>query len=186
MHTDLPPGTGTPPYGVLAYFGAEICVWCLVLPSHPSLHSTFRRERHQLGFTMPTRRFCSVVLFALLLDETSSFALVSSGKPSSTTSALHLFGGLKGAFSNDDSLGKREDAGIKGGAKFNDQVTFNGKPIRAVPGQKVSQVAAAARVKITYSCKKGDCGTCEITMNGRMIKACQATIPAGKCDMRTL
>ncbi len=97
-----------------------------------------------------------------------------------------MFGGLKGAFSNDGSLGKREDPGIKGGAKFNDQVTFNGKPIRAVPGQKVSQVAAAARVKITYSCKKGDCGTCEIMMNGRMIKACQATIPAGKCDMRTL
>ena len=135
---------------------------------------------------MSARRICSVVLLALLFGDTSSFTIVSSGKQSSTGSALHLFGGLKGAFSNDDSLGKREDAGIKGGAKFNEQVTFNGKPIRAVPGQKVSQVASAARVKITYSCKKGDCGTCEIMMNGRMIKACQATIPAGKCDMRTL
>ena len=126
------------------------------------------------------------MLLALLFGDTSSFAIVSSGKQSSTVSVLHLFGGLKGAFTNDDSLGKREDAGIKGGAKFNEQITFNGKPIRAVPGQKVSQVAAAARVKITYSCKKGDCGTCEIMMNGRMIKACQATIPAGKCGMRTL
>ena len=135
---------------------------------------------------MPYHRSCSVLLLALLLAHTSAFAIVSSGKPSSTTSGLHLFGGLKGAFSNDDSLGKREDPGIKGGAKFNEQVTFNGKSIRAVPGQRVSQVAAAARVKITYSCKQGDCGTCEIMMNGRMIKACQATIPAGKCDMRTL
>uniref|UniRef100_A0A7S1CYE3 2Fe-2S ferredoxin-type domain-containing protein n=1 Tax=Cyclophora tenuis TaxID=216820 RepID=A0A7S1CYE3_CYCTE len=103
--------------------------------------------------------------------------------------ALHLFGdALKGAFANDPTLGKKnkESAGLKGGGPKYDQVTLNGKPIKAVAGQKVSQVAAAARVKITYSCKKGDCGTCEILMNGRMTKACQAKIPAGKCDMQTL
>ena len=66
------------------------------------------------------------------------------------------------------------------------QTTINGKPVKAVANQKVSQVAAAARVKITYSCKKGDCGTCEIMMNGRIVKACQAQITAGKCDIKTL
>ena len=130
-----------------------------------------------------------MMLLAILFCYANSFAFVAPSAwelAATRATALHLFGGLKGAFSNDDSLGKREDPGIKGGAKFNEQVTFNKKPIKAVPGQKVSQVAAAARVKITYSCKKGDCGTCEIMMNGRIIKACQATIPAGKCDMQTM
>ena len=122
---------------------------------------------------------------ASLFSGTSAFGVVPNQGPISTKTTLHLFGGLKGAFTNDDSLGKREDAGIKGGAKFNNQVTVNRSPIKAVPGQKVSQVAAAARVKITYSCKKGDCGTCEVMMNGRIIKACQATIPTGKCDIHT-
>jgi len=66
------------------------------------------------------------------------------------------------------------------------QTTINGKPVKAVANQKVSQVAAAARVKITYSCKKGDCGTCEVMMNGRIVKACQAKITSGKCDINTL
>ena len=66
------------------------------------------------------------------------------------------------------------------------ECTINGKPVKAVAGQKVSQVAAAARVKITYSCKKGDCGTCEVMQNGRIVKACQAKINSGKCDIRTL
>ena len=139
--------------------------------------------------TMTHPRSSSVMLLALtviavLLSSASAFGVVPSCRASSTT-ALHLFGGLKGAFGNDDSLGKQENAGIKGGPKFNDKVTFNKKAIKAIPGQKVSRVAAAARVKITYSCKKGDCGTCEMMMNGRVVKACQATIPTGKCDMQT-
>lgn len=43
------------------------------------------------------------------------------------------------------------------GPNENDSVTLNGKKIKAVVGQKVSVVAAQNRVKITYSCKKGDC-----------------------------
>lgn len=43
------------------------------------------------------------------------------------------------------------------GPNENDNVTLNGKKIKAVVGQKVSVVAAQNRVKITYSCKKGDC-----------------------------
>ena len=57
--------------------------------------------------------------------------------------------------------------------------------MKAVVGQKVSVVLAQARAPVTYSCKKGDCGTCEITINGRIVKACQAKIPSGKCDMAT-
>lgn len=65
------------------------------------------------------------------------------------------------------------------------ECTINGKPVKAVAGQKVSQVLASARVKVTYSCRKGDCGTCELLMNGRVEKACNAKIPRGKCVIQT-
>jgi succinate dehydrogenase/fumarate reductase-like Fe-S protein len=65
------------------------------------------------------------------------------------------------------------------------EVTINGTPVKAVAGQKVSQVLAAAKVKVTYSCRKGDCGTCELFMNGRIEKACNAKIPQGKCVITT-
>jgi len=70
------------------------------------------------------------------------------------------------------------------GPKFS-EVTVNGIPVKAVAGQKVSQVMNTARVKVTYSCRKGDCGTCELFMNGRVEKACTALIPSGKCTIQT-
>ena len=72
------------------------------------------------------------------------------------------------------------------GPNENDKVTLNGKKVNAVVGQKVSVVAAQNRVKISYNCQKGDCGTCMIAMNGRKVKACQMNIPNGKCDIKTL
>jgi Uncharacterized anaerobic dehydrogenase len=72
------------------------------------------------------------------------------------------------------------------GPKENDNVTLNGKKVKAVVGQKVSVVAAQNRVKINYNCRNGDCGTCMIKMNGRNVKACQMSIPAGKCNIETL
>ena len=94
---------------------------------------------------------------------------------------LFIFGN---AFKNDDSLGKPKSAGLTNGPKIN-EVTVNGKPIKAVAGQKVSQVMAAARVKMTYSCREGNCGTCELLINGRVEKACVAKLPQGKCTIQT-
>ena len=72
------------------------------------------------------------------------------------------------------------------GPKQNDKVTLNGKQVKAVVGQKVSVIAAQNRVKISYNCKAGDCGTCIVNINGRKQKACQMTIPNGKCNINTL
>ena len=69
---------------------------------------------------------------------------------------------------------------------MNENVLINGKPVKAVVGQKVSVVAASARAKISYNCKQGDCGTCMININGRKVKACQQIIPAGNCRIETL
>ena len=98
-----------------------------------------------------------------------------------STTQLGLFGN---AFKNDDSLGKPQNAGLTNGPKIN-EVTINGRAVKAVPGQKVSRVLASARVKMTYSCQKGNCGTCEMLLNGRVEKACCAKIPQGKCNIQT-
>ena len=102
--------------------------------------------------------------------------------PPPKSTQLMGFGDMfKGAFSNDDSLGEAKNAGLSGGPKYNEQVTVNGKSVKAVVGQKVGIAANAARVRIRYDCNNGDCGTCKITVNGRTVKACQTSIPSGKC-----
>lgn len=53
-----------------------------------------------------------------------------------------------------------------------------GKKVKAFPGQKISMIAQAAGVGIKYNCKKGDCGTCMITFDGKQVKACQTSLPS--------
>ena len=56
---------------------------------------------------------------------------------------------------------------------------------KAVVDQKISQVCAAARVKVSYNCQNGECGTCELKVNGRKARACVAKVPSGKCAITT-
>lgn len=131
-------------------------------------------------------------LVLTLLVSSNAFSVLPSNRHSSiatstSSTQLHIFGdALKGAFSNDDALGKAQNAGLKNGPNENDKVQINGKKVKAIVGQKVSVVAASARVKIAYNCKAGDCGTCKVKINGKVVKACQMNIPAGKCDIRTM
>jgi len=123
--------------------------------------------------------------FCLLATSISAFGVVTPSSRLSTTE-LAMFGGLKKAFANDEGLGEAKNAGLSGGPNYNENVTVNGKAVKnAVVGQKVSIVANSARVKISYNCQNGDCGTCAIKMNGRKALACQATIPKGKCAINT-
>lgn len=43
-------------------------------------------------------------------------------------------------------------------------------------GDSLSDVAKNANVEIQYKCKKGECGTCEVNVQGKWIKACQTKI----------
>merc|ERR1712151_67019 len=45
-------------------------------------------------------------------------------------------------------------------------------------GQPLSQVAAQADVFIRYKCKKGQCKTCVVNIDGKWVSACQTKIPA--------
>jgi ferredoxin len=131
-----------------------------------------------------------VAVFASLFNAPTSLAFAPSQRfnpATQTTTTLNIFGGLKGAFANDESLGKAQNAGLSNGPRYNDKVTVNGKSIpNVVVDQKISQVCNAARVKVPYNCQNGECGTCMIKMNGRKVKACVSKVPSGKCDIQTL
>lgn len=91
------------------------------------------------------------------------------------------------AFKNDETLGKPQNAGLKNGPNYNEQVTVNGVKVpNAVVGQKLTVVASRVRVKIPVNCQKGDCGTCMVNLNGRKVKACQTSLPSGKASITTL
>lgn len=73
----------------------------------------------------------------------------SSIRPSATE--LHFFGNLGDAFKNDDSLGKPQNAGLKNGPNYNDNVTVNGKPVKgAVAGQKLTVVAGRVSAVVCF------------------------------------
>jgi aerobic-type carbon monoxide dehydrogenase small subunit (CoxS/CutS family) len=72
------------------------------------------------------------------------------------------------------------------GPKYNENVFVNGKPVPgAVVGQKLTVVAGKVRVKIPVNCQKGDCGTCEVLLNGRYVRACQTPLPSGTVKIET-
>jgi ferredoxin len=52
------------------------------------------------------------------------------------------------------------------------------KRVFADVGSRFQDVAKAEAIEIQYKCKKGECGTCEIKVDGKWTKACQLTIPA--------
>ena len=50
--------------------------------------------------------------------------------------------------------------------------------VSAHVGDSLEEVAKNAGVEINYKCKKGECGTCEVKVDGKWIRACQGTVPA--------
>ena len=44
-------------------------------------------------------------------------------------------------------------------------------------GQPLSAVAAQAGQAIKYKCRKGECGTCEVRVNGQWLRTCVSTVP---------
>ena len=51
------------------------------------------------------------------------------------------------------------------------------KMTKAIVGQPLSEVATNADQFIRYKCKKGECGTCEVQVDGKWIRSCVSTIP---------
>ena len=57
------------------------------------------------------------------------------------------------------------------------KLNFGGKMIDAAPGSPLKNACAKAGFKPKYSCKKGDCGSCTISVGGVRIKACVGKVP---------
>jgi ferredoxin len=132
---------------------------------------------------------CSLVSLAALAATAQGFNVAPQQIRQQDHTSLNMgFGdAFKGAFSNDDTLGAKKNEGLAGGPNYNESVTINGKAVKgAVVGQKLTVVAGLARVKIPVNCQKGDCGTCEVNLNGRKVKACQTVLGKGKCAIQTL
>jgi len=48
----------------------------------------------------------------------------------------------------------------------------------AIAGQPLSEVATQCGQYIKYKCGKGECGTCEVRVDGKWIRTCTARVPA--------
>ncbi|CAM9215653.1 unnamed protein product [Ascophyllum nodosum] len=95
-----------------------------------------------------------------------------------TTSALQMGWGdaLNKAFANEDMGSKAKNPGLAREPNTC-MVTVNGRTVKAIQGQRLRDVVAAAKAKIEYGCEKGDCGTCESLVDGKKIRICKAVVP---------
>lgn len=105
--------------------------------------------------------------------------------------AMGLFDGLAGAFTNDDTLGERKDAGMTNKVQ-RWRLTWRGKkpnpfqdaPVTegvAIAGQKLRDLAREQNIPIRYSCNEGHCGICDVMIDGRRVPACVAKAPKKDC-----
>ncbi|CAJ1961523.1 unnamed protein product [Cylindrotheca closterium] len=56
-------------------------------------------------------------------------------------------------------------------------LSYNGKKKDFKAGSPLKTAVAQLGVKPRYSCKKGECATCQISLAGRMTKPCVAKVP---------
>lgn len=51
-----------------------------------------------------------------------------------------------------------------------------GREALVPPGSPLSLAAYRAGAQVSYQCKAGVCGSCEVVMGGKAVRACQATV----------
>lgn len=56
-------------------------------------------------------------------------------------------------------------------------LTANGKKVDIKEGTPMKAACAKLGVKPKYSCKRGDCGSCTVSVGGSRIKACVGKVP---------
>jgi len=108
-------------------------------------------------------------------------ALFCAGRVSAFTTRvtprMGLFDALKGAFENDDSL-QPQKGYADGKNKVMVTIQPGNKKIECVAGQSLKDITRQARCKIEYNCSRGECGTCEILVDGKRTRTCVSRLPA--------
>lgn len=56
-------------------------------------------------------------------------------------------------------------------------LNYKGKKVEIKEGTPLSQACVKLGLKPTYSCKKGDCATCTVTVGSYCLKACVDKVP---------
>mmetsp|Transcript_9943 Transcript_9943/g.11630 ORF Transcript_9943/g.11630 Transcript_9943/m.11630 type:complete len:116 (+) Transcript_9943:97-444(+) len=57
------------------------------------------------------------------------------------------------------------------------KLSYNGKKVEVKAGSPLKNAVGKLGIKPRYSCKKGDCGTCAITIGGSRVKVCVGKVP---------
>ena len=70
-----------------------------------------------------------------------------------------------------------KDSGLAGAIQVLFKQGNATKMTRAEVGTPLSEVASQADQFIRYKCKKGECGTCEVQVNGKWVRTCVSTVP---------
>ena len=52
-----------------------------------------------------------------------------------------------------------------------------GKRVEVEAGSSMMQACAKLGLKVPTKCKKGDCGTCTVTVGGKKVRACIGKVP---------
>lgn len=89
---------------------------------------------------------------------------------------LHLFCALLCGKSNAFQCSSRRNP-VKGTSLQMTVLSYGGKKKDFKPGSPLKSAASALGVKPKYSCKKGDCGSCTLSVGGQRIKACVGKVP---------
>jgi ferredoxin len=66
---------------------------------------------------------------------------------------------------------------IKGSSLQMTVLSYNGKKKDFKPGSPLKSAVAALGVKPKYSCQKGDCASCQLTVGGQRMRPCVAKVP---------
>ena len=57
------------------------------------------------------------------------------------------------------------------------KLNYNGKSVEVREGTPLKNAVSKLGYKPKYSCKKGDCGSCTVSVGGSRIKACVGKVP---------
>lgn len=75
---------------------------------------------------------------------------------------------------------KAVSIGSKSAGAAKRSITVEFKPsntlVQAIDGENISELAAKAGVEIKHKCRKGECGTCQVRVNEKWVKACQTSV----------
>jgi ferredoxin len=66
---------------------------------------------------------------------------------------------------------------VKGSSLHMTVLSYNGKKKDFKPGSPLKSAVASLGVKPKYSCQKGDCASCQLTVGGQRMRPCVAKVP---------